>query len=89
MWFLTDGRPGPLVSMVRCYLVTMENDGRWSAATWEGAAEESLLVGTRLTMAERLAWLQEIRRLSDHIEARRAATTQTSSTATSDRPRSS
>jgi uncharacterized protein YciW len=63
----------------------MESDGRWSAATWEGAVEESLLAGTRLTMAERLAWLQEIRRLSDHIEARRAATTRTSTTAMSDR----
>jgi hypothetical protein len=37
-------------------------------------------------MAERLAWLQEIRRLSDHLEARRAATTQTSTSVMSDRP---
>lgn len=51
----------------------MDADRDWYCTTWEGAAEESLRAGARLTMAERLAWLQEIRRLSDHIAARREA----------------
>jgi hypothetical protein len=49
----------------------MDADRRWSSAAWEEATEESLRAGARMTMAERLAWLQEIRRLSDHIAARR------------------
>jgi uncharacterized protein YciW len=51
----------------------MDADRRWAYATWEGAAEESLRAGARLTMAERLAWLQEIGRLAEHVKARREA----------------
>jgi hypothetical protein len=34
----------------------------WSAATWEGAALSNLLAGERLSLAEKLAWLQDITR---------------------------
>jgi len=51
----------------------MDADRKWAYATWEGAAEESLRAGARLTLAERLAWLQEMGRLAEHVKARREA----------------
>jgi len=49
----------------------MDVEHQWISATWDGAAEQSLRAGAKLTLAEKLAWLQEVRRLSDSIEARR------------------
>ncbi len=43
----------------------MEDDARWADATWEGAAEASVRDGPRMSMAERLAWLEEMGRLAE------------------------
>jgi hypothetical protein len=34
----------------------------WAAATWQGAEAETLAVGVRMTLAERLRWLEEMTR---------------------------
>ena len=37
----------------------------WAVATWEGAAEESLAAGAKLTLPERLLWLEGDRTLGE------------------------
>lgn len=41
----------------------------WAGATWEGAESATLAAGARMTLAERLRWLEEATRV-----ARRLAT---------------
>lgn len=41
----------------------------WAGATWEGAESTTLAAGARMTLAERLRWLEELTRA-----ARRLAT---------------
>lgn len=39
-----------------------EETDPWARATWEGAESETLAVGARMTLAERLRWLEEAAR---------------------------
>ena len=47
----------------------------WYWATWQGAADATLLAGARLTLAQKLDWLEEIGRIAQMLQgdgARRA-----------------
>jgi ubiquinone biosynthesis protein len=44
----------------------------WDVATWEGAADEALAAGSRLSLPERLAWLEETAKLAGRLTASRA-----------------
>ena len=48
----------------------------WAGSTWKGAEHETLLAGARLTLAQKLEWLEEAAEL-----ARRLALARESSTA--------
>jgi hypothetical protein len=37
----------------------------WSLATWEGAELDTLMRGARMTMAERLAWIESMTEPAD------------------------
>lgn len=39
-----------------------EGSDPWARASWEGAESEILAVGARMTLAERLRWLEEAAR---------------------------
>ncbi len=39
----------------------------WRYTTWEGAERASLLAGARLTLREKLAWLEEAADLVEHL----------------------
>jgi hypothetical protein len=39
----------------------------WAAASWEGAARANLLAGARLSLKEKLAWLEEMGRLAERL----------------------
>ena len=41
----------------------------WESATFEGAARANLLAEARMTMAEKLAWLEEMGRLARRLHA--------------------
>lgn len=43
----------------------------WAGATWEGAAEASLAAGAKLTLPERLLWLEQTSRLARQVALRR------------------
>ncbi|MCL4836949.1 MAG: hypothetical protein KJ058_03145 [Thermoanaerobaculia bacterium] len=50
------------------------DDSSWQSASWAGAAEATLRAGARLTMAERLAWLEEAAEVARRLgEARQQA----------------
>ena len=36
----------------------------WASASWEGAESTTLAVGARMTIAERLEWLEEATRMA-------------------------
>lgn len=42
----------------------------WSGATWDGARMATLLEGARMTLPEKLAWLEETARAIDHLHRR-------------------
>jgi hypothetical protein len=42
----------------------------WSGSTWEGARLAVLLAGARMTMAQKLEWLEETTRATDHLHRR-------------------
>lgn len=44
-----------------------DREDPWASATWEGAARGHLLAGARLTMAEKLAWLEDTGRLAERF----------------------
>jgi len=44
----------------------------WRTASWQGAAEASLIDGSRWSMPEKLAWLEEIGRLAARTQSRQA-----------------
>ncbi len=50
---------------------TKEHDP-WRTASWQGAAEASLIEGSRLSMGQKLAWLEEVGRLAANLSPRKA-----------------
>jgi hypothetical protein len=39
----------------------------WDEATWEGARMATLLKGARMSLPERLAWIEEITEVASHL----------------------
>ncbi|HLA79289.1 MAG TPA: hypothetical protein VJU18_17060, partial [Vicinamibacteria bacterium] len=52
--------------------VSQKPVGGWEQATWSGARQAGLQAGARLTLAEKLAWLEQAHRLVEHLEPQRA-----------------
>jgi hypothetical protein len=42
-------------------------DSSWAAMTFEGARVNTLVAGARLSLAEKVAWLEEAHRVADHL----------------------
>lgn len=40
----------------------------WYWATWQGAADATLLAGARLTLAQKLDWLEEMGRIAAWLQ---------------------
>lgn len=50
----------------------------WPAASWEGAAESTLILSASLTLSERLDWLEEMGRVAERLQRERRVSTRTS-----------
>ncbi len=48
----------------------LPTDDPWFWATWEGASLASLLAGARLSLPEKLAWLEEVTEMGERMRAR-------------------
>ena len=45
----------------------------WAATSWQGSADATLLAGARLTLSERLDWLESAARMARRLEQGRDA----------------
>lgn len=45
----------------------IEAEDPWYWATWQGATDATLLAGARLTMAQKLDWLEEMNRIAARL----------------------
>lgn len=42
----------------------------WSESTWEGARLAALLAGARMTLVQKMEWLEQTTRATDHLHRR-------------------
>lgn len=49
----------------------------WRVATWEGAAFENLLAGSRLSLPEKLLWLEEMGRVAERLAIEKRSSSDT------------
>ena len=63
--------------MPACYFrlvsARREETDAWARASWDGAEQEILAVGARMTLAERLRWLEEASRATRALPSSAAA----------------
>jgi hypothetical protein len=52
---------------------SMPSDEGWARATWEGARDAVVREGTRMTLREKLAWLESAHRLAEQIAGNAAS----------------